>query len=545
MNAKDFFTPFKVGLLVIVGLAATFVMITRFTGDGGGAGSEYVELYVMFDDVTGLAKRSRISMSGIPVGEIADIKLDGKRARVDILVRSDLTIYEGIEDSLTLKRRDDSGQTVTVEIPYYKNGATVAKKSASLIGDYYLELTPGTEGSTLSEGGQIRNVNEGVSVEEIFRKLNNITGDIEQVTASLAAVLGGEDGQKGLQKMLTDTQEILSTTRDFVVESKPKFDAVVDDAKVVSGNLARLSVTGTESIDIILADAQEVVRDVKSVTQEVKFIVGQSSGDVQAGLGSIAGTLLRLQSTLDSLNYSLQNVQDITDKVNEGEGTLGALVNDPTIADKTSQVLGDVSDVTDTIGRLRTVVSFRSEYHLNNGQLKSIVGLKLQPRRNKYYLIEIVDAYRGLRANSTEIVRDEDGNEIDTIQRTTISDDYKLSIQYAIGNNLTDWLAWYFRFGVIESRGGIGGNLVFFEDRSLELQADLYEFDEGRNPRLRVFGSYNVFPNLYLFGGIDDALNDYDPALPLFGRQFTLGLGFALDDRDLKGLFTVSGVPTP
>ncbi len=543
MNAKDFFTPFKVGLLVLVGLAATFVMITRFTGDGGGAGSDYIGIYVMFDDVTGLAKRSRVSMSGIPVGEIADIKLEGKRARVDILVRSDLALYEGISASRTISRRDDNGDTVTVDLPYYKNGALVSKKSASLIGDYYLELTPGTEGSTLSEGSQVRNVNEGVSVEEIFRKLNNITGDIEQVTASLAAVLGGEDGQKGLQQMLTDLQTILATTRSFIVDARPKFDAVVDDANKISSNLARLSVTGTESIDIILADAQEVVRDVKGVTQEVKFIVGQSSGDVQAGLGSIAGTLLRLQSTLDSLNYSLQNVQDITDKVNEGEGTLGALVNDPVIAEKAEQVLTDVSDVTDTIGRLRTVVSFRSEYHLNAGQLKSVVGLKLQPRRNKYYLIEIVDAYRGLRSNSTEIVEGPNGP-VET-QKTTISDDYKLSVQYAIGNNLTDWLAWYFRFGVIESRGGIGGNLVFFEDRSLELQADLYEFDEGRNPRLRVFGSYNVFPNIYAFGGIDDALNDYDPALPLFGRNFTLGLGFSLDDRDLKGLFTVSGVPTP
>ncbi len=219
MNAKDFFTPFKVGLLVIVGLAATFIMVTRFTGDGGGAGSEYVKLYVMFDDVTGLAKRSRISMSGIPIGEIADIQLDGKRARVDILVRSDLTIYEGIQDSVTLKRRDDTGQTITTEIPYYKNGATVAKKSASLIGDFYLELTPGTEGSTLGEGDQIRNVNEGVSVEEIFRKLNNITGDIEQVTASLAAVLGGEDGERGLQSLRTHTPELLSSPRCFAVGS--------------------------------------------------------------------------------------------------------------------------------------------------------------------------------------------------------------------------------------------------------------------------------------------------------------------------------------
>ena len=50
---KDFFTPFKVGLLVIVSAVAGLFMLTRLTSDGSSAGDEYVEVYVLFDDATG------------------------------------------------------------------------------------------------------------------------------------------------------------------------------------------------------------------------------------------------------------------------------------------------------------------------------------------------------------------------------------------------------------------------------------------------------------------------------------------------------------
>ena len=47
------------------------------------------------------------------------------------------------------------------------------------------------------------------------------------------------------------------------------------------------------------------------------------------------------------------------------------------------------------VSRLRTIIDLRSEYHLNNEQLKNVLGVRLQPADDKYYLIELIDDYRG------------------------------------------------------------------------------------------------------------------------------------------------------
>ncbi|WP_338022070.1 MlaD family protein [Archangium gephyra] len=57
-------------------------------------------------------------MAGLPVGEVESIKLEGTRARVTVRIRRDIPMFED---------------------------ATLAKRSESLLGDYLLDLNPGTE----------------------------------------------------------------------------------------------------------------------------------------------------------------------------------------------------------------------------------------------------------------------------------------------------------------------------------------------------------------------------------------------------------------
>ncbi|MEM1350600.1 MAG: hypothetical protein AAGI01_18710, partial [Myxococcota bacterium] len=287
---------------------------------------------------------------------------------------------------------------------------------------------------------------------------------------------------------------------------------------------------------------------VKSIVQEVKFIIGQSSGDVQEGLGTLSGTLLRLQSTLDSLNYSLQNVQDITDKINEGEGTIGALVNDPGIADKTDQALADISTVTQPIGRLQTVLAVRGEWHFDAENATTALGLKLMPRENKYYFVELVDSWRPLRSREIENTLDAQGNPTGEQETITRRFQFKLTLQYAQIWKLTDWLAVTGRFGLMESRGAVGGNVdTFWRGNRAELRADFFDVDPGFNPRVRLLGKIFPWfaPNIFVLLGGDDILNDSTPfARSQFkGRNFVLGLGLEFNDKDLKGILATTGVP--
>ncbi|RAL21693.1 hypothetical protein DL240_12630 [Lujinxingia litoralis] len=517
MKLAEVMTPFKVGLLVIAGVAATVFMVTTLSGDSSMGDTPMKHYYTHFDDVTGLAVRSRIQMAGIPVGTIDAIRLDGNRARVDVSVRGDIVLYEGIPAP--------AGMDV--------NGATIAKKQASIIGDYYLELTPGTEGRVLEDGDRIANTIKGAGPEELFDRLNEITRDIEAVTGSLAGVFGGDEAQQGIQQMLHDLQNMVATLNLFVTTNSPKLDQLVNDAANVGRDVSFLTARGSESIDTIL-------RDTEAIVQEVRYIIGQSTTDVQAGLGTMQGTLSRLQRTLDSLNYSLQNVQDITEKINEGEGTVGELINNPTIAYRTEQILEDAGDFVNRVTRLRTIVELRSEYHLQNQQLKNVFGLRLEPNDDKYYMFEFVDDFRGSTSVVTERVNTTDSSEDPLYQetRTTTTDEFKFSLLLGRSFQLADWLRLGGRFGIIESTGGIGATVGLFPDRRLEVQADLFDFSAAENPRLRAWGSYRFLEFAYISGGIDDVINPDR-------RDYFIGAGIRFDDEDLKALLTTTGVPTP
>jgi phospholipid/cholesterol/gamma-HCH transport system substrate-binding protein len=516
MKSGKLITPFKVGIVVLLALAATIFMIVELTGRTGLGTEDGNTHHAYFDDVTGLAQRSRVMLSGIPVGRIERIWLDDGRARIDVVISKDITLYEGVE-------QPDG---------WHKNGAALAKKQATLIGDYYLELTPGTEGRVLESGDEIQNVIEALRPEEIFNKLSDITDDIQDLTHTLSQVFGGEEGRERFERLFDDLQAIVGTLRVFVEDNSVRLERVVTNADLISRDIREFTDVGAEAL-------QEMIQDARTIVQEVKFIIGQSSGDLQAGLGTLRGTLTRLQSTLDSLNYSLQNVQDITDKVNEGEGTIGRLVTDPAIADSTERILAEADDFIGRIGRLKTIVQLRSEYHVQNEQLKNIAGIKIQPEPTKYYLLQFVDDYRG----DTRVIR-EDVNTTRTdaqdpmYRETTVTttDDFKFSAQLARGWEASEWLTMFGRFGIMESSGGVGGDLHFSQNESFRLQTDLFDFSADRNPRFRAMASWEVFQYAYVMGGVDDVFND--PR-----RDYFLGIGLEFNDEDLKALFATSGVP--
>ncbi len=514
MKLENVITPFKVGLLVILGTAAAIFMVT--TLGGGPSSSGYVRVHGYFDDVTGLAVKSQVMTAGIAVGQVQTIELVDGRAKVELTVRKDLNLREGIEQP--------NGT--------WKNGATLTKKQASFIGDFFLEVTPGNEGRALEDGDEVKNIIVPLGIDQMLERFDAIAEDIQTVTDSLSTVFGGPEGQRKIQALLDNLTEITVTLNQFVGENSDKVDRILTNAERVSGDIRDLTADGSDSV-------QTILRDTETIVAEIRYIVGQSSSDLQSGLGTLKGTLSRLQSTLDSLNYSLQNIQDITDKVNEGEGTLGELVNNPAIAQKTEQILTDAEELLGGITRLKTIIDLRSEYHANAQQLKNIVGLRLQPSDDKYYLIELIDDYRGVTTTqNTFTVTDEEGNDTTfNTSETTTTDDFKFSVQFAKTFQLNNWFALTGRFGIIENSGGVGGNILLLEDRSLGLQADIFDFDVDVNPRVRTFATYQFFGVMYILGGVDDIMNDGR-------RQYMMGLGVRFNDEDLKAIIGTTGLPT-
>src|SRR6185295_14247717 len=107
-----------VGALVLIVGVISYKLI-RSTSERTTASEGYA-VWAVFHDASGLIEKSRVMTAGISVGQIEKRELVPSTARAKITVR------------------------IAPNIILYEN-PVVAKKSASLLGEYYLEIDPGTE----------------------------------------------------------------------------------------------------------------------------------------------------------------------------------------------------------------------------------------------------------------------------------------------------------------------------------------------------------------------------------------------------------------
>lgn len=507
---KKLVTPFRVGLLVIAAGAflITFVLFAR---KGGLSDSESILAWAYFRDASGLAVRGRVQIAGIPVGEIDAITLEGTRAKVFLRIRNDVDLRED---------------------------AVITKRSESLLGDYLLDLNPGTESApTLEPGGQIRRVIDTAGMEAVFESLSQITSDIQQVTGALREVLGGEKGQGSLQRIVENLVRLSDSVDATVRRNADRLDSILVNFEGISSDVRGITQSNQADVTRIVDNIEFITRDVREVLASVKNIVGTGEGDVKETVASLKETLNKLDSTLG-------NLEEITRKVKDGEGAAGVLLTDETVGREIRETVQDISRFTSQVTEFQTEVGIQSTYLAAQGRSKNLLSLRLIPKPDKYYLLELVDDPRG--TVSTQVVQTNPPSEGDPVIQTqkVTKESLKVSIQFA--------KRWYFttlRVGLIESTGGVGGDLHLFEN-ALELKLDAFNFaaDELRYPRLRATLRAQAFDHLFVVAGMDDILNaqqrDLSTQRLIAGRDFFVGGGLFFTDDDLKAILTATGVPT-
>jgi phospholipid/cholesterol/gamma-HCH transport system substrate-binding protein len=160
------------------------------------------------------------------------------------------------------------------------------------------------------------------------------------------------------------------------------------------------------------------------------------------------------------------------------------------------------------------------------------VELRLQPKEDKYYSFEIVNDPRGSTKIEDTTVQTTNVNQPAQYReiRSTTSNTFRFSLQFA--QRMGPVVG---RFGIKESTGGVGLDLVLLDDR-LELVQDLFGFGEVVRPRWRVHLAYAFVKRLWLLGGVDDILS-YDR------RDYFVGLQLRFNDEDIKKILPFAPGP--
>jgi phospholipid/cholesterol/gamma-HCH transport system substrate-binding protein len=478
-----------VGLFAVVTVVAGYY-IYQFVNKGAGSGSGYV-VYAIMDDASGIAKHSQVRVAGIPVGNIQSVKLDGNRARIDIRINDDVPLY------------DDAG---------------VKKVASSLLGEYFLSIVPGTEGKReLEDGDRIKNVLGATSMDDLMGEVAAIAKDVRRVSAALADSVGSDRGQQNIKDTLQNLADVTDALNKTVRENRGSIRQIIQNVEGITNR-------GAPEIDRILENVRET-------TREVRELVALNEQNPQQS-GEVRQIIQKVNRASDSLENALANINTATERIERGEGTLGRLSKDEHLINEVEGIAEGVGSFVGGLNRVQTIVALRNDFQFLAGTVKSFVEIQIQPREDKYYSIEVVNDPRGATSIEQIDVESNRSGEFAHYReiRTVTKNALRFSVQFA--QRFGPFVG---RFGLKESTGGVGLDVLLFDDR-FELKQDLYGFGEVVLPRWRIHLGYEFVNRLWLLAGVDDIFSGTR-------RDYFVGLQLKFNDRDLKTILPFA--PTP
>lgn len=421
--------------------------------------------WFLVDDASGLIKKSAVRTAGIKIGIIREIRLQEGHARIDLSLDPEVELREGSR----------------VEI-----------RTTGILGDKYIEIKNGDSSNPLlAEGGQILLVDSQGSLDAIMKEVGTLSKSLSQVADGLKeATLVGGNQSTPLGRIIHNIDVVTGDLREITQSNKQKFGHIID------------------RVDRISSTLDEVVND----DSENGFRVAWSK--------AMAG--------ISRLDRTMANIEDISEKVNTGKGTIGRLINDEKTVEELNTALTSVSRMVGGVNKISTSLDFRSEYLSEQNLYKSYLGVRIRPGLDRYYEIQVVDDPKGVveRVDTKTTYNPNDPSSSTSSQSETKTFKNKVKYTALFAKNFWDFTV---RAGLIESTGGAGLDYHLFH-RKARLSVDAFDFgDTGSH--VRAYARYDYVRGLYVIGGADDFARK--------GNYSTyVGAGIDLTNDDLKLLFS-------
>ena len=134
----------SVGIFVLIGILCVGYLTIKL-GKMELLGDNYYSVYADFNSATGLKGGANIEMAGVRIGQVEDIILlpNIKIARVKLKIEKRINLSVDVMASV---------------------------KTAGLLGDRYLSLTPGGSDEQLQEGDSIEETEASLDIEDLISK---------------------------------------------------------------------------------------------------------------------------------------------------------------------------------------------------------------------------------------------------------------------------------------------------------------------------------------------------------------------------------------
>ncbi len=474
----------KVGSFVVICLLILGYLIFK-VDDLPFFGGEGQTVDVLFDSVAGLNVKAPVRVAGVSVGRVEALGLEGRRARVTLLLEEPITLTRG----------------------------TVARISnAGILGDKFVELVPGPADGGLLDEGILLEGETPVTFDEALARFDSLGQSLQELTGDVSSRgdLGGS-----IRRLLDNLEATSADIRLLVSSNRSQVDSTVANFERFSGTLAE--------------ELPRLTQQMADLLEQVGAVVAENRDDFQ-------GSLSNIREITDNIQTSVDNLNDISSQMRSGEGTIGKLLYDDQAHDSLVDTLGaveqGVASLDETLGRVKKLeleLGLEGAVYTDlEDEGAAAFSLRLSSNPKRFYYVGLGDRPQGRTKTETRTLTTTlpDG----TVETTVIEErktEDKFTLDAQLGYRMGDFTL---RAGLIDSSGGARVDYDAFE-RRLQLSVEAFDFSrpDDLDPHLRFTTRYLLSPNVYLLGGWDDPLVDDT-------ESFFFGAGIRWKDDDLKYL---------
>uniref|UniRef100_A0A832A2S7 Outer membrane lipid asymmetry maintenance protein MlaD n=1 Tax=Desulfacinum infernum TaxID=35837 RepID=A0A832A2S7_9BACT len=142
MNRQAWTVETGVGLFILIGLVCVAYLSLNL-GDVRLLGGNEYTVYAKFSNVSGLKKKAAVTMAGVAIGRVEDIRLQDGAAVVAMRIAKNVKLEEDVIASI---------------------------KTMGIIGDKYIAVSAGASEQWIPPDGWIRETQPPLDVEELVGK---------------------------------------------------------------------------------------------------------------------------------------------------------------------------------------------------------------------------------------------------------------------------------------------------------------------------------------------------------------------------------------
>ncbi len=417
-------------------------------------------------------------------------KADVKIAGVKIGWVDDLRLIEGSQVSVQLKVKKEC---------LIREDTAASIKQDGMLGGKFVDLSSGSVNTAImNPGAQLKSSAPQAGVEDVLSDFRSLAHQVELLTSNVNSFLGQMSGQ---QSVMNDMQNVLKET--------------------------------TQIISLL----HDILQTNKSTINDSAHNGAQLIADLQKHLPELAE---RLKQTTNCVATITSDAQQIVNQINNGQGSLGKLLNNDDLHQSIFHITQDIQETTSFFKNIDFVLDARIEgaqkgHGFFNGT-KAFFDLRIHPCRDYFGLVGLVASNCGYLQRFDQLeCRDESG--LFTQHSTICVKRNKPLLNLQIARIFGDCL-FAVRAGIFQSTPGIGLDVqvpLGIDPIRWVSTLELYDLMgtqrlSGHDPYLKWFNRIFLGEHVYALVGVDDIINKN-------GRHAIFGAGIRFADDELLRCF--------